>query len=72
MNSIVGVPSSDHFHKSLLEMRKRWKLRRTNVGIVGDLGYRNTGMIPHVLECRDYKVVKFLGFQFTLMLHVFS
>lgn len=42
LNAIVGVPSSDHFHKSLLKMRKSWKLKRMGAGITGDLSYRNT------------------------------
>lgn len=42
LNSFLGVSNSDHFHKALLEMRKRWKLRRTNTGIVGDLNYPGT------------------------------
>ncbi|XP_065889381.1 mediator of RNA polymerase II transcription subunit 17-like [Dysidea avara] len=47
LNAFLGVSNSDHFHKALLEMRKGWKLRRTNTGIVGDLNYYS-GRVSHL------------------------
>ena len=48
------------------------------MGIVGDLGYHNTGMIPHVLNSREESllcvflkiIMKVLEYHFTLCLNI--
>ena len=37
--SKISSKSEREFHKTLLQLRERWKLRRTPTGIVGDLSF---------------------------------